>query len=648
MDFFNNQGNNSKDNEILLDAIMKEQSQRENKPKKAYLLNRKVGKVSNPFDDDISKEEADEIKNGGRDFEHKPITNDAGVPVFVVGNRFTQRKTLTKKAKTTIFVAAMLTIVLIVATFFAVFFLSKHKIDVVCGNIDGITILNEDSNAIDTINLRMYEKFTFKVTIKETYSNSKIEVLYNDTKLIPDKNGYYTIQYLGGEAELRITGVVQNNYNVVFDDNANFQYVLVGNTGAKEYLDGKTKTNFYGNKIKFMLANVQEFWGLPQAIACVYDNGVLLTPDENGVYELEYNKHHNLESFYHSPYEYFTYNVEYDTQNTSKVKSCTVTGLSALGKAEKIVSFPNTFEGVLVEYNFNKNDYTNTTEQIIISNDMYLDEKTFDLFPSLQKIEVNVVVNTNVGYYSENGILYFNQHASIIDGSERSVTLTKVLVKVPTSYGKNLAIGERILTVNPDVIASGAINRLMYIKTLQIGNKTTSILPLALKGDDIPEEYSYTVIFNGNQNFVVENNVIYNKAKTAIISAQFVSGKFTVPSGMVIADKAFAFSKITELTFAGTAILSEGSLDNMGALTKVVMPSNTGSLPLGRFAYCSNLAVIDLSNIATVITINDFAVDLSWETVQIVVADDKLSAYQTTFADTPMANSFVSVTEYNS
>lgn len=648
MDFFNNQGNNSKDNEILLDAIMKEQNQRKNTPKKGYLLNKKVGRVSNPFDDDISKDEATEIRNGARDFEHGPVTNDAGVPVFVVGNRFTQRKTLSKKAKVSMLVAALLAVVLVVATFFAVFFLSKHKVELVCGNIDGITIYNDESQTINSISLRMYETLVFKVDVKETYSNSKIEVLYNDTKLIPDKNGFYTIQYLGGDAELRITGVVQNNYNVVFDDNASFQYVLVSNGGTTEYLDGKTKTNFYGNKIKFSLKNVKESKILTQNVACVYDNGVLINPDANGIYELEYNKHHNLVSYYHSPFEYFTFNVEYDTQNTTKVKSCTITGLSELGKNEKVISFPNEFEGVLVDYNINGNyDDTAKVEEIVLTNDMYIDGKNFDLFPSLQKITVNKVINTNLGYYSENGVLYYNQIAALIDGDARTLTTTNILVKVPTAYGKYLAEGTRILSVNPDVIASGAINRLEYIKTLEIGAKTTSILPLALKGDTFAADYNYTVTFKGNNYFTVVNNVIYNKAKTVIVSAQFTTGKFTVPTGMVVAEKAFAFSGITELVFAGTATLSEDALVSMGELTKVVMPSNKGSLKLGEFAYCGNLTVIDLSKIATVITINDFAVDLNWANVKIVVADDKLNAYKETFADAPMLNSFVSVTEFN-
>ena len=52
MDFFNNQNDNSKTNEDLLDQVMAQHKKREEKHniKKGYLLSKNVGPVSNPYE----------------------------------------------------------------------------------------------------------------------------------------------------------------------------------------------------------------------------------------------------------------------------------------------------------------------------------------------------------------------------------------------------------------------------------------------------------------------------------------------------------------------------------------------------------------------------------------------------------------------
>lgn len=652
MDFFNNQGNNSKDNEVLLDAIMQEQKKREKKHNisKGYLLNKKVGMVSNPFDDKLSNVEAQEIKAEARDFKHKPVDTSNGQPLFVVGGRYKSKKQMSKKAKVTILVASLLAVIMVVAAFCAVFFLSKHKFDIVCGNMEGIAIYDKDNKEIDSIALRMYESFTFKVAVKENYSNSKIEVWYNDKQLIADKNGFYTIKFVGETTTLRVMGVVENDYNVVFDSNSSFNYVLTKADGSKENLNGKTKTNFYGNKLEFTLFDAASGLTLPQHVACVYDNGTLLTPNSNGVYTLSYNKHHNIIGYYHSPFEYFDFEAVFNQDAPDSVASYKLVKLSEIGRNQTIISLPKEYNGVPVSYDFNSKDaMCSTTAEIIVFANSPLNSAMFDNFTDLQKITVKDATPISAGFYSENGLLYQNQETALIDGDARIVNHTNVLVKVPMGIGKNLAVGERVWSINPDMIAEGAIYRLNYVRTLNIGEKTSYISPLAFKGTSIGSEYNYTININeNNTHYVAENNVIYSADKKQIVSAQFASGEFVVADNTVVLDNAFSYSEITTLKFAGRATLAESAMQNMRDVTKIVMPSNIGSIKLGMLFGCDKLVTIDLTNVTGTITIDEMAADLGagWSNIKIVIVDANINAYRTAFAGTALENCFVAASEF--
>ncbi len=647
MDFFNNQGDNSKQNEELLDAIMEQQKKRESKHniQKGYLLNKSVGKVSNPFDEN-NKLEDDEPEGEDREFEHRPI--DDNKPMFMVGSKYSAKKRLSPKAKKAIIISSIMSFIMVLAAFCMVFFLTKHDFEIVCSSREGIMLVDERGKEIENISLRMYESIKFKVEVKPSYSNSNVEVWYNDKILTgtsaQDKYGFYTIKYTGETNKLRITGVVENDYDITFDNNTNFNYRVVKSDGKTDWYDGKTFTNFYGNKIVFTLYDVANAQVLPQHLACVYDNGVLLNPNANNEYEINYDKDHNLVSYFHSPFEWFKINKVYKEDDANVLERVEVFGLTDLGQTKKVVKLP-VKQGVHdLTYNFPNNDLYNiqNVTEVIVANGINFNVNMFDRFVDLEKITVSNPSSNPNTYYTENGLLYYRAEQATISGLDRTVTVTNNLVKVPMAVGKNLGVGERILTINPDVIVEGAIHTLKYIKTIRIGEQVSVIEPISLRGMGVND---YAVEFVGNTNFTINNGIIYNAAG-AIVNAQMASGDVVLPSGIVIANHAFAYSKVKTIEFEGTAVLGEGVFAAMSDLERVVLNSNIGTIGGGLFSQSKTDVVIDLRNVTGVITIDEQAV-LFWDQVKIVVIDANLEAYRTQNSTKLFADCFVSVSEFD-
>lgn len=651
MDFFNNQGDNSKQNEDLLDAIMEQQKKRENKHniQKGYLLKKSVTKVSKPFDEKNTLVEDFESEPDGeaREFEHKPIEEKE--PMFLVSNKYTGKKQLSAKAKKAIIISSILSFIMIVTAFCLVFFLTKHEIDIVCSSREGIVLYDERGNELDKILLRMNESIKFKVEVKPSYSNSKVEVWYNDKLLtgtsVQDKYGYYTIKYTGEANTLRIMGVVENDYDIKFDNNANFNYRITKVDGTNEWGDGKTYTNFFGNKIKFTLYDVANGNVLPQHLACVYDNGVLLNPNANNEYEVSHNANHNLVSYFHSPFDWFNITTKYKEDDANVVDKVEVLGLSELGRNQKTIKLPVKQGTNLLQYNFAGVDYYSKVSEIIILNGTSFTPELFDSFTDLQKITVANPSNQPDTYYSENGLLYFRSEQTTISGMERTRVISNVLVKIPMGVGKNLAEGARILTINPDVIGTGAIFRLNYIKTLILGNKVSTIEPFALKNTWIQNDYS--IVFEGGVNpaLTIDNGIIYTTTGV-LVNAQLAKGDVVIPTGAVIGEAAFAYSAVKNITFEGTATIGAYAFSAMDDLEKVVLNSNIGSISAGLFSQSNENIVIDLRNVTGVITISEQAA-LFWDDITIVVADENLDAYRTQNETKAFADCFVGVTEFD-
>ena len=636
MDFFNNHDDNSKRNEMLLDAIMEEQKNREEKYniKKGYLLKKRKTPVSNPFEKDVEDDD--------RDFKHNSVnTLNNGKPVFVVNGKGTFRgskNSISNKNKLIIALSTMALILVAAIAFCCVFFFSKHNIKIVCGNIEGITITNTKNDEINKIQLRMYESFSFKITVNENYSNSIIEVWYNNVELEPNEKGFYTIKFNGENAELRITGVVENDYDVVFENVNGLTFQKLKEDNTFENIT-TTQTNYYGTNLKFRVVDNVTNEVLKEPYIAIYNNNKLMKANENGIFEVFFDKNQTISGGYHSPYEYF--NILNISEN--ETPNYVVSGLTELGLQSKVLKFPSKYNNYNLTYDFFSNNYYNQTQEIIMNSDCVFDQTVFDYFVNLENI--NVLNSGEIGYYSLNGLLY--EKVSVVSyaiGLTEEHVIEK-LIKVPSGYGRNLEEGARILNINPDEICTNAINRLNYIKTIYIGSKTSSIQPLALKG--AYNQNNYTINIENSEYFVVENNVIYTKDKTEIVAAPAYSGEFSVPNNVKIRDNAFSFSNVTKLSFEENATLSNYALNMMENVKTIVLPTNTANIYDIMFFGNINLEVIDLRNVVGTITISPTATD-NWSKLKyIVVPDAQLENYKNANAETIFANLFISASEFD-
>lgn len=644
MDFFNNEQDNSKRNEQLLDIIMEEHKRREKKHNinKGYLLNKRTGKVSNPFERNAELEK-ENVNSDDRDFKHAPVDgNTSKEPLFVVkgGTYHNNKKRLSKKAVTTIVVLVVALLIVATAVFCGVYFLSEHKINIVCGNRQGITLVDSKNKEINEISLRLNEEISFKIVINENYSNSNVEVWYNNKKLEPNKDGYYTIKCFGEPTDLRIMGVVENDYSITFDNGNGYNYYANAESGVVDLLNGQTKTNFFGNTLSFKVLDKNSNI-VKQPYVAVYSNNTLLTPNEFGIFEVKFDNDQNITLKDHSPYEYF----KIEEETVEDTTTYTITGLTEMGSNSKVLVLPSEYNNEELEYNFVGFNYYPNVEELILPYGSLMDPINYNYFNDLQKITISENSTVNDGYYTENGLLYLKAEVvSYAEGERQTQTLTQ-LVKCPDGYGKTLNEGERIVSVNPDEICSYAFNKLNYIKTIEIGSNTFSIQPLALKATN--SNNTYTIKFNNNNHFKVVNNIIYSYDESEIVTAPFYSGELTIPSGKTICDNAFSFSGVTSLTFEGTTTLSSNSLGAMEELRKIVMPSNVSELTTNMLFGNISLETIDLRNVSGVITISNNTIE-NWLIVKnIVVKDDQLENYLTTYADAPFVNMFISATEFD-
>ena len=244
------------------------------------------------------------------------------------------------------------------------------------------------------------------------------------------------------------------------------------------------------------------------------------------------------------------------------------------------------------------------------------------------------------GLISIDGILYNHR---ILLGTRHYYNL----LKCPTSYGKSLPEGQRVLTINPNIISTRAFNRIDYIRTIIIGNKLSKIDTYAFKYTNAG---NYDIVFNNNNtNFKIVNNVIYTYDGTTIVAAPFASGVFHVADDMKVLNNAFSNSNITSLIFDGTATLYNSSIADMVKVKNIVFPSNFEEILFETFGRYSQVEVLDFRNISLCVKISDDILSyMGWDSVKsIVVPDELYEDYKTTYNGKAFADKFISVTDYD-
>lgn len=626
MDFFNNQNDNSKTNEDLLDQVMAQHKKREEKHniKKGYLLSKNVGPVSNPYE----KEKVNNatLKNA------TPSQFAQNEPMYVVGGKkFSNRPKVESSAKGKMVRLAIIfavLAVLITAAALAVFFLDVHKIKFVCGNMEGITIYNEKREELEELSLRLNESTKFKVVLDSKYSNSDIEVMYNNVEIKPDIDGYYTIKYTGESDEIRIIGVMENQYTITTRAYDGLKFYTKDSNGAwSKDITNQDIKSVYNDKIQFKVYDtIKQQYILPP-YSCVYMDDMLITAVED-VYEVVYTKDCKISAYNSSPFDCFNISAVYDSNNPNSITGYNLTGVSVKGQELPVLALPTVYNGLPVTYKFSYHNYYPQIKELIIDARYIKNYTMFEQFNDLEKITVKE--SEDSGLYSQDGILYNKENGT-----------NKVqLIKCPSGYGKELSEGERILSINPDEICTGAFARLNYIKTISMGNKVAKINPLAFRSEGYQSE-SYSFVFVDNTSFKVENNIIYSYDGTTIISAQFATGEFHVPNGMVVAPNAFTYSSITKLVFDGNATIMNQGVAMILSLTEIVYPKNTESIAINEMLGNAKVKIIDLDNTVGVVAIEELAF-IEWTGVeQIIVPHDLYDDYLVEYANATFVDLFV-------
>lgn len=627
MDFFDNQDDNSKTNEVLLDQVMAQHKKREDKHniKKGYLLSRKVGPVSNPY----AKDEGT-IKN---DIPSPP--RQLSEPLFVVGNKKYSNKPNTRKESTEvvkkIIVVLAVLVIILTAILVTVFFMDVHTIDFVCGNMGGITIYDKNRTELDSLSLRLNQSASFKIELKQNYTDSEIQVLYNNVEIKPDKDGFYTVKYTGEGGEIRIMGVMENQYTVTTKRYGDLKIYTQDTNGAfsKDITDvGITKA--VNEKIQFKVYDTKKSQYVKAPYVSVYLDDKLLTAT-NDIFEATFTKNCKLNVYNFSPFEFFNFSPVYDSNNANSIISYNLIKVTELGLQSSILALPTVYNGLPVTYTLNGNDYYPEIEELIVQANMITDCEIFDLFSDLQKI--TIVEHEDSGMFSQDGLLY-----NRVEGPGDSVKIQ--LLKCPSGYGKNLAAGERVLTINPDEICEGAFYNMHYLKTISMGSKVSSIQPIAFFKDGVGEKYSF--VFNNNEYFKAENDIIYSASGIKIVAAQFAEGEFVVQNGAVLEDCALRYSGITKLVFEGEATIPLQSFASMDNLTEVVMPSNLAIIGVLDFFDCEKLTTINLEKATTdVVDISLNAFIFLSELEEIIVPYDLYEDYMDQYEGAPFVYRFV-------
>lgn len=638
MDFFNNQDDNTKLNEALLDQVMEEHKRREEKQniKKGYLLSKSVSPVNKPHETNNGSV----LKN-----ENTSQIRQTSEPLFVVGGKkySNNPKTLRdSKPKIKRLVLAFIVGAIVVASIFiAAFLMDTHKITFVCGNIEGVIIYDDNNKAVNELTTRMYEEVKFKIELKANYSQSDIQVFYSNVERQKDADGFYKIKYVGESDEIRIMGVMQNKHAITLKAYNSLKIYTKDDTGAwSKDISNTSVSDFLDAKLRFKVYDTQKKEYAQTTYVSVYADNQLITPND-GVYEVTYTKNINISAYVGSPFECFKITDMFDPANQNSIIGYRITGLTSLGEQTPVLCLPTVRNGLPVTYSFVANGPDITVQELVVNAGAIKDYSMFNWFDDLQKI--TVIPNPDSSLYSENGILY-NKVVTPPAVEGESETTTIELVRCPNGYGKWLNEGERIVTANPDVICENAFYKLNYIKTINLGANVKTIKPLAFKGGNASETYAFNIV-EENPNFKVVDNVIYSKDGSVIISAQQKTGEFHVENGKKVSANAFTYGSITKLVFDGEAEIEYQGIAAMGLLQEIVLPSNLTVLSALDLFGNFSLKTINLSNISTVITINEWATVGCDALETIIVPDDLFETYKTTYSETNLADLFKKVSE---
>ena len=226
------------------------------------------------------------------------------------------------------------------------------------------------------------------------------------------------------------------------------------------------------------------------------------------------------------------------------------------------------------------------------------------IFPStLEKITTkypytieNIELKNNSNYISENGFFYTNDtNKSLIlcyskDKNIKvpdSITNLKEYSFISATNAEIIELPDNLTTIDAFTFTNTSIN----LDEIKIGKNVSLIDPLF----KYMHYHGKVTIDSQNQNYTIENNILYNKDKTTLIAVlEQIQGSFTIPEQVTtIGGRAFHNQYTMKEVIISEKVTDIGnSFNYCTGLTKVEIPRNVEKIGESCFNQCSNLKEI--------------------------------------------------------
>ena len=294
----------------------------------------------------------------------------------------------------------------------------------------------------------------------------------------------------------------------------------------------------------------------------VYEEGLLMPKDKTSIIFASDNYLRSIETF-KIPEGIINYTL--GMQNYKNIKKIIIPeSIQSISISDAVKPFPDSIEEIEIDENNkvyavsdkDKILYTKDTKELILC---YSKEEVIDL-----KDEEN-----------KTGILS-----------------TTIYSFAPAENAKTIILPNSLKTIGNQTFL-GASKELQELK---IGNNVTSIDPLF----KYMHYYGKVTIDSGNENYIVENNILYTKKepKTLVTVLEQINGEFTVDSSVKeIGDRAFHNQTLmTDVIIPDSVTKIGGSFNYCSGLRNIVIPKSIESMSKYCFQNCQNLNKVTIYN----------------------------------------------------
>ena len=266
------------------------------------------------------------------------------------------------------------------------------------------------------------------------------------------------------------------------------------------------------------------------------------------------------------------------------------------------VSIPSTVTSIGMQAFYN---CTSLTTVFIPSS---ITEISFDVFEGCVSLAAINIAEGNANYASVDGVLFNNDKTELLyypaskTGSSYSIPGT--VTKIGSSAFENcsnltsITIPNTVVTIQYDAFynCSNLVSITIPESVFNLGN---SVFYGCSKLTEIN-------VASGNSNYLSEDGVLFNKAKTKLICypASKASSAYTVPESVTTIDESafYGCGNLKSVVIPNDVTsLGDGVFQNCASLESVTLPNSITYIPSAIFGGCTNLTSIELPNTVTFI-----------------------------------------------